>query len=322
MNIRKRGDRWQAQVYVDGHRRARTFDTKSLAQKWARSIETARDSGEDVKAPSRVTVAGYYTGLAGQRRAVLASATTAKDNCSWRNYIEPAFGGRQIVEVRRSDIQSWVSAQVDAGVGVPTLENAMKLLGVIFGQAVSDDLIVASPVSRVALPRHQAREVRWIGREEVAGVVVHLHQPYALLVDLAAYTGLRWGEIAGLRVGAVDPFGRTLTVRTVLEKDGTIRDYPKSDSSIRTVAIPDRLRSSVLAQLTDKSRHDLVFAGPRGGGLSDRNVAQRHLLPASSPPASSRSPSTVSGTPSSAGWWPAGCRCSRSPGWPATPRRS
>ena len=46
------------------------------------------------------------------------------------------------------------------------------------------------------------------------------------------------------------------------------------------VPAPDELRAGLLAQMAGKRPADLLFAGPLGGALSDRNVAERHLDPA------------------------------------------
>lgn len=274
----------QAQVYLGLPNQkftSKTFPTEIQAKKWARQVEAARDRGERVA--TLPTVGAYYAEIEPGRRAVIATATAKKNEGHWRLHLEPFFAGLKLNEVRRSTVAGWVAQKVAAGVGVPTIEGSIRLLSAIFEQAVSDDLLVANPVRGVKVPRHSARKIRWIGPEEIDAVVAELNAPYDLLVDLAAHTGLRWGEIAGLRADAVDTRRGTIEVRTVLERDakddrGKIREYPKNDASARTVSIPKRLQQRVREAVV--AADGLLFTGPHGGALSDRNVNRRHLAPA------------------------------------------
>ena len=204
--------RIKAQVLVPtGRFTSRTFDTKTQARAWARQTEAARDRGERPTQPSMLTVADHYRPLAEQRASVLSSATVDKNLSHWTRHLEPVFGDRKVVDVRRSDVAAWVAQASKAGVGAPTIKGCIELLSAIFEVAVFDDLIPANPASRVRLPRHSPRVVRWIEPDEVDRIVDQLAEPYALLVALAAGTGLRWGEVAGLKVESVDPFGRSIS---------------------------------------------------------------------------------------------------------------
>ena len=98
-------------------------------------------------------------------------------------------------------------------------------------------------------------------------------------VDLAASTGLRWGELAGLRADAVDTRHGVIIVATV--SNGTGRDGTALPEDRRVD--PGRSRpgaAPAARQETKLAAKGLMFSGPHGGVLSDRNVNRRHLAPA------------------------------------------
>lgn len=279
-SIRQRNGRWQALVHVHGKLTSKTFDTKKQATTWATATEAARDRGEAVVARhTDLTVGAYWARLEPSRRAVLAAATVDRNATHWRLYLEPAFGSARLTTLRRTEVNAWVAGMVDRGVGVPTIESCTRLLSAIYEAAITDELVTANPVSRLRLPRHTPKRKRWVDPADIDAIVEQLDEPYALLVNLAAHTGLRWGEIAGLRRSGVDPMGRTITVTSVLTRRG-VREYPKTDSSRRVVPVPADLQPALRDKLVGLAPDELVFAGPRGGGLSDRNVNERHLAPA------------------------------------------
>ena len=83
--------------------------------------------------------------------------------------------------------------------------------------------------------------MRLLGATEVATLAAALPERYRSLVIVAAYTGLRWGELAGLRVPDLDLLRRRLTVRSALvEASGQDPQLgpPKSKASERTITLP------------------------------------------------------------------------------------
>jgi integrase len=83
--------------------------------------------------------------------------------------------------------------------------------------------------------------MRLLDGAEVAYLAAALPERYGSLAIVAAYTGLRWGELAGLRVGDLDMLRRRLTVHSALiEASGQIPFLgpPKSKASGRTISLP------------------------------------------------------------------------------------
>ena len=109
-------------------------------------------------------------------------------------------------------------------------------------------------------------------------------QRYRCLVLTAAYTGLRFGEAAGLEVGALDLLRRRLTVtQTLSYVNGLLTvGSPKTPAARRTITLPGFLAEELGAHLgryrSDSS--DFVFTSSEGTPLRRRNFRRRDWLPA------------------------------------------
>ncbi len=113
------------------------------------------------------------------------------------------------------------------------------------------------------------------------------HQVYALaeacgpcrtLVLLLAYTGLRFGEAAGLRVRSLDLLrGRIEVTESVTEVNGRLVFGTTKTGEHRPVSIPPPLRVELSARCSGKGPDDFVFTAPQGGPLWDRNFRRRYF---------------------------------------------
>lgn len=82
--------------------------------------------------------------------------------------------------------------------------------------------------------------MRILDHDEVAGLAESIGSQYRAAIVLAAYCGLRFGEVAGLHVDALNLLSKTLTVSTSLnEVNGhLVLGPPKTSRSHRTLAMP------------------------------------------------------------------------------------
>ena len=112
------------------------------------------------------------------------------------------------------------------------------------------------------------------------------------LYVVAIHTGMRRGELLGLRWKDVDLEGSTIRVRRTLTREGNgyALGEPKTEKSRRTLRLTQRavdaLRSHRASQAQEKLRagslyrdEDLVFAGEGGGFLNPSNLRQRSFAP-------------------------------------------
>jgi integrase len=102
----------------------------------------------------------------------------------------------------------------------------------------------------------------------------------AVVVRFLAYTGLRWGEMAALRVQDFEMLRRRVNVsRSVTEVGGLQWGTPTSWER-RSVPFPSVLSEELAALMGGKGRDDLVFSDQRGGVLRNSNWRARVFRPA------------------------------------------
>jgi integrase len=152
-----------------------------------------------------------------------------------------------------------------------TVARTMRWVRLTLNQAVRDRRIIASPAEGVRLPRGRRSEMRLLDGVQVAELAAALPDRYESLAIVAAYTGLRWGELAGLRVGDLQMLRRRLTVRsTLVEASGQPLRLgpPKSTASERTITLPGFVVEALARHLEVYPPGDeMVWTTERGGLL-------------------------------------------------------
>ncbi len=121
-----------------------------------------------------------------------------------RLHILPRFEKLTLAQIQPSDIQGAVNAWTDR-LGARTVRRTYDVLRAILAYAVENDLIARTPCRGINLPRVIDRTRRLIAADEVAALAGAVGTEYACAVYLAAVLGLRWSEVAGLKVGALGP---------------------------------------------------------------------------------------------------------------------
>jgi len=218
----RRGEsRYDARVWVDGRGVMKTFARRKDAEAWAADAEVRRYSGVLVEpAGGRISVAQlaelWLESNPGKRESTVARDRVAID--VHIVHIVPAVGARRIGGLRQPDVQQLVNRWSET-MAPRTVARTYGTLRAMLAYAVNADLLVRSPCRRINLPKGVKRAPRALSREEVAAIAAKIDVRYRMMVWLAAMLGLRWGEVAGIRVSSVDVLGRRLTVSEAVVRD-------------------------------------------------------------------------------------------------------
>lgn len=236
-----KGDRWRARYFdPNGHDRARAFARKIDAEKFLAGIESDKSRGLYVDpAAGRITLAQYAKTW--QAAQVHRRTTEAAFDSHLRNHIVPLLGQRPMGAITRSEIQGWVKSRSQV-LAPSTTTLVYSVLRMIFRAAVADRVLAVSPCERIALPKAPPREIVPLPVEAVARLAEAVPSRYRAIVVAAAGTGLRQGELLGLRRDRIDFLRRTLTVDGQLVLLPGAPPYlapPKTRASYRTVPLAD-----------------------------------------------------------------------------------
>jgi len=154
-----------------------------------------------------------------------------------------------------------------------TRAHAYGLLRAILATAVSDLLIPVNPCHiRGAGTSKRVKRIRPATLEEIESLVVAMPERLKVMTLLAAWCGLRFGELIELRRKDVDMEAGKIRVRrgAVRADGGVIIDTPKSDAGIRDVAIPPHLLPAITDHLARNmtGANGLLFPAAHGGTLA------------------------------------------------------
>jgi integrase len=166
-----------------------------------------------------------------------------------------------------------------------TAPKAYRLLATIMRAAVRDGCMARSPVEVKGASKEPSHEQPVATVAEVGSLTDAVPAQYRAMVVMAAWCGLRFGELAALRRDRIDLLhGKVRVAETVTELASGERfaGPPKTAAGRRTVAIPPNVIPVLEAHMATVGPEPdaLVFPAPQGGYLSRIHFRQRVWLPA------------------------------------------
>jgi len=212
--------------------------------------------------------------------------TTLKiDGSRRRTHLDPRWGSVPLASIRRHDVKAWAAAMLRAKVGPSTIQRAVHLFSASLEAAVDAEILEANPAARIRLGKGSQAQERFLTREEYAAIREQLPTTdHQLVADVLVYTGLRWGEMAGMHWNRVDlERGIIAVVETWDEPSGRIKAYPKGKRA-RFVPLTPELVEALsertqgrggcgVEHATGKCRSSLVLTTASGTVLRNSNWA-------------------------------------------------
>jgi integrase len=181
------------------------------------------------------------------------------------------FGGYPLNSITRTQIDEWVHTLMAAGKQPSTVRHAYFVVRQVLRQAAHDNRIPANPADNVRLPRERSANggkpgvvddpAQFLPAEQVAALVDSTPWQYNLLVHIAAWAGLRAGELGGLQIGDVhlgNASGTLHVHQTIIRSaSGTVvYDSTKTDASRRRVPLMPQTVDLLHDYLAEHPRRD------------------------------------------------------------------
>lgn len=265
----EKGKRWRAR-YVDsaGRETSKAFTRKVDAQAWLDEITSTIVSGTYV-APGAgsVTVGAVHAQWVGTF-GHLKDTTKATRETVWNSRVKNRWESVHINEIQTSAIRSWVQDMREDGAKAATIENALGTLRMILELAVEDRRLPRNPCQGVKAPPREHSSRAYLTHIQVEQLARAVGDRSRLVVLLLSYTGLRYGEMAALRVENFDMLRRRVNVRqSVTEVKGRLVWSSPKNHERRSVPFPKFLVDDLAAVMASKNRNELVFTAPEGGVL-------------------------------------------------------
>lgn len=233
------------------------------------------DGANTAKRPERITFSAYASGwLAGRQVAGRPIKTRTREHYQaiLDDYLLETFGNRQLAAITPKDVRAWYA---DTLTNRPTMRShAYSLLRTIMGSAVSDELVEANPCRIVGAGRaKRVHKIRPASVEELAVLTGQMPDRLQLMVTLASWCALRFGETVELRRADIDLHDEVIRIRRAAVRTQGGRyavTTPKSEAGERDVAIPPHIVPQIeshLAKFVGHKQDSLIFPADHGGHL-------------------------------------------------------
>lgn len=277
--------RWQARYRdLSGTQQAAptTFATKAAGNRWLARAQADMDRGEWLAPSAGSETLERYAERWVETRLVrgrpLAPRTAELYRWQLKKHILPALGATHLRHLDAVAVRAWYGRLSGGeGPGQVTAAKCYRLLRAICHTAVDDGLIMKNPCAIRGAGQEHSRERPMLTVAQVEALAAAVEARWRALVLLAAWCGLRFGELAALTVRDLDLEACVVHVRasaTTLAGGRRHLGPPKSPAGIRSVAIPPHIVAGLrdhIASFADSRGSDLVFLGPNGAPLDNGN---------------------------------------------------
>lgn len=244
----------------------RGFATKRDARLYLSSIDVDKAKGVYIDPTEGKRTVAYF----GERwkrghNATLKPSSRNTMETAWRVHVEPYWGSRQVAKIRRSEVSSWIGA-LSAGnkednkkpLAAQTVRRIIFVLSLVLDIAVEDGAIPKNPARGLKLPAKTKKPTVYLTHQQVELLATKSTEPD--MIRFLAYTGLRWGEMAALRVKHLDfkKLRMRIESNVVLVKGELEFGTPKTGEP-RAVPMLDFITFSLTRITKGKPRDAFVF---------------------------------------------------------------
>lgn len=200
-----------------------------------------------------------------------------------KNHLIPAFGPSLLCGIGKLELQGFVLAKMQSGLGWESCNHLRNLMSKAFTKAKEWKFLADEhPVLTVALPEKElGEEKKILTVAQIRALLSVLREPCRTMALLGLLTGMRIGEILGLRWKDVDSGASQLRITQAIYRG--IVSTPKTKASRRTLPLPQQVMDAITTLRPapgPDAENTLVFHSRNGKPLNDTNLLLRHLKPA------------------------------------------
>lgn len=203
----------------------------------------------------------------------LANRNAADDRNRYQRHIKAAFEDMLVRDAQETGpVMTWIDRQRKAGeLSEASIRHNMNLLSRFFSWAVERGFAKVNPVRQIPVGKRpqatQKRDIPWIDDDKkVVALIAALPEPVNLMFYLGNRSGLRTGEIAGLRLADLGYLKNRL-VRVRYSYDGPLKEDKGSKGKMKWAPAPADATQMLgmwlkRRKLQGAQAEDLVFPAP------------------------------------------------------------
>lgn len=245
-----------------------------------REITTELDNGEYIE-PTKMTVAEWLNLWSENYLVKVKESTRASYKGHIRNHLIPGLGAVCLCDLKTYQVQRLINdLPSEKGLSNKTVKNIMSILNKALRQAVREEIIRKNPCDAYELPSVERKEIVPLDENDSRAFLAAIRgHRFELLYIFTLFTGLREGEVLGLRWECINFERGIITVDKQLQREkkkgGEYRLVSLKNKRTRIIApapyVMDLLKKQMVLQTQMKElagsawiKSDLVFTNELG----------------------------------------------------------
>jgi integrase len=274
---------WQAQVSIQGHRVSKSFPTQKEARLWIKKMLDQIDSGLSFPGV-RMTFEEYLRDWLEFAKASIRPKTWLQYEGILRNHLIPTLGKIRLNELQPIQIQRLYAQKLNQGISPRTMQLIHGVLRRALVVAQRQGLIGRNPAKAVDPPRYSKGEMKVLTDTQARQLLIAARgKRNELIYHLAVTTGMRQGEILGLKWKDIDWLSCTIHVQRQAQRIngmGIVFAETKTRAGNRLIQFgretlkqlsAHRRRQDIERMAKGWQENDLIFPSTIGTPLEQRN---------------------------------------------------
>ena len=255
-------------------------DAERIANKWLDELNAEADLMPNMSKAQTVDKV-YREYLKHQLdTGEIEKSTYSNSLSSYRKYIQPYLGDYIFATVDKTVINGWITKLYQLGLSQNTIHTTYARLKKVYNYYFNNGELLKDPVKGVKMPKKGEVKITHLTDEQMTNIADAVYLDYepqdAMYVGilLALYTGMRRGEICGLRWNDIDFHRHTISVRSAVGVSngvgmGEYTKNPKNRSSIRAIQMLPQVEQAL------KDRYEMILPNGNWFVIGDKEQFMR-----------------------------------------------
>ncbi len=285
---RKNGN-YASQVTIDGERLTKYFKTRKEANNWLLEMQIKIRSGISL-AGSKITLSEYFDDYLKTIKTIVKINTLHQYTQVVKQHILPILGKYKLEDLKPNIIQQLYNLKLEQGVSERTVLLIHAVLHRALKQAVLWGTLSWNPADGVIRPKKKQIEMKVLNDVQVRTLLMAAKgTSMETLLQIEITTGLRFGELLGLKWGDLDWETKRFQIQRQVYRvkfQGLVFSEPKTKAGRRSVVLCKstiqllrnhwELQQESIIELGDLwQNNDLIFPSATGTPTDQSNVSKR-----------------------------------------------
>ena len=272
MKVTKRSDgRYQTSVQFNNRRKFFIGSSKKEVEKKAVEYVSLHNKGIEI---TDATFSDLIKKWFDVKQKKNAEKTKIEVSRIIRNYIEPALGDYPVKSIKSMHVQNMLNSMMDKGL-TSTVEKTLKYTKSIFEFGVENDYCYKNVAKSCLIKKYESKERKILSEKEIE-TLENSDNKYKDFFQFMLYTGLRRGEIAGLRWSDIDLKSKEIHVNNSMSfvtNKGCLKST--KTGKVRNIPILDKT-AEILKSRKHKTNSIYVFSKQDGSNLSETAIKRMY----------------------------------------------